>query len=276
MYSSNPDLFRRPRSMARRRRRALWLRILLPVAAALPLVFTVVRHWPARKVEPIREARAGDAEPVAQENDFPEAELPRTHQVKAGDTLSEIAEFYGCSVSALAAVNGMDPHGRLLIGTRLRLPSRGEGIVAADASASRDREPVLTPAADRWTRGARELEALAIQAPGAQVRSPNYPYVMRPADPVAEEAPPGPVGPVPDLAESGIVPGAVQPVSGLTMMTGPETTIQYLVQPGDEFERVAAAHFTTVAHLKRLNRVESLAPGQVIEIPVDQCLTARP
>jgi LysM repeat protein len=246
---------------------------LLPVVASVPLGITLVRHWPERRLAP-REVVDSREPGIREEAPPPVPEMPpTTHLVVAGDTLSEIAEFHGCSVAALAAANGIKVRDPLLIGTRLRLPRAGEesGTVAKAGDAEEVREPVLTPVPVGSVPGARAADPVAVQSPGAQVLSPHYPYVVRAVEPVAETAPPGPVVP----EESGPEPGRVQPVSGLAVMAGAETTIHYLVQPGDDFERVAAAHFTSVERLRRLNRLDSLVAGQVIEIPVDQCLSRR-
>jgi LysM repeat protein len=204
-------------------------------------------------------------------------ERRKSHVVVSGDTLSEIAEQDGCDAFSLAAANGLDPEGKLLVGTILMLPRPGEVIDSPPVlvevepqPATKPRPPVLTPVPASWTKPAAAAERVAVQSPGAQVRSPRYPYVAWPE----EEAPPGPVVELGVPEEDGPVPGPVQPVSGLTMSAAaPKTTIQYLVQPGDEWERIAAAHFTSASLLKLLNRTETLAAGQVIEVPVDQCLT---
>ena len=46
------------------------------------------------------------------------------YTVRPGDTLTGIASRYRTSVATLARLNGLDPDGVLLIGTRLRIPER--------------------------------------------------------------------------------------------------------------------------------------------------------
>ncbi len=280
MDPTHPDFFRRADPRAERARNIWRLGLLLPMAAALPLVFTVVRHLPERERR-VEAPSASVEEPfvaVENENEGMEPASPRrverrkSHVVVSGDTLSEIAQRYGCDLSSLAAANGLNPKGKLLVGTILLLPRPGEVVeppemeVAATPPA-KPRTPVLTPVPESWTKPA--AERVAVQKPGTQVRSPNYPYVAWPEEP----APPGPMVELGGREEAGPVPGPVQPVSGLTLAVASKTTIQYLVQPGDEWERIAAAHFTTADVLKRINRIDMVTAGQVIEIPVDQCLT---
>ena len=49
----------------------------------------------------------------------------RTHRVRSGETLSQIAARYGTSVSALMRANGLRSANRLRVGQRLRIPVRG-------------------------------------------------------------------------------------------------------------------------------------------------------
>lgn len=54
----------------------------------------------------------------------------RTHVVKPGETLSQIASKYGTSVSALARANKLKNPNLIVVGARLRVPARGRGSVA--------------------------------------------------------------------------------------------------------------------------------------------------
>ena len=62
--------------------------------------------------------RAGPARPGA-----PHSRRARGYVVRPGDSLSAIAARSGVTVEELASLNGLDPDGTLLIGTRLRLPT---------------------------------------------------------------------------------------------------------------------------------------------------------
>jgi LysM repeat protein len=54
------------------------------------------------------------------------------HVVRAGDTLTTIAQRYGTSVSLLARANGLDPARYLFAGSRLQIPASDRAPVIAD------------------------------------------------------------------------------------------------------------------------------------------------
>jgi LysM repeat protein len=78
--------------------------------------------------------------------------------VRPGDSLSAIAARSGVTVQELASLNGLDPTGTLLIGTRLRLPTGAPGDIqqrrdghglsspGSTGSPANYREPTLLPA----------------------------------------------------------------------------------------------------------------------------------
>ena len=66
------------------------------------------------------------------------------YRVKAGDTLSAIADHAGISLNALAALNHIKPAATLLTGTLLKLPGAGAG-----ATATQDTAPPTTTTASR-------------------------------------------------------------------------------------------------------------------------------
>lgn len=65
----------------------------------------------------------------------------RTHLVRAGETLSEIAVRFGTSVAALARANNIADPNMVIAGTRLSVPSTG-AVAARSASASRSVGPI--------------------------------------------------------------------------------------------------------------------------------------
>jgi soluble lytic murein transglycosylase-like protein len=66
------------------------------------------------------------------------------YTVRPGDTLSALAANSGVSVSAMAAMNGLDPNGLLLAGTVIKLPS---GAPAPPLSSEPAPAPRIVPAA---------------------------------------------------------------------------------------------------------------------------------
>jgi len=69
-----------------------------------------------------------------------------TYVVRAGDSLTAIAERHGISVASLARDNELDPRGFLLIGTKLRVPTGA--AAAATQTATRDE---VRSSIDRWS-----------------------------------------------------------------------------------------------------------------------------
>lgn len=55
------------------------------------------------------------------------------HTIASGDTLSQIAEEYGTTVSTLAALNSLDSRHRIRAGQQLRLPAAGPAPAATEA-----------------------------------------------------------------------------------------------------------------------------------------------
>jgi LysM repeat protein len=303
MDPSHPDFFRRAdpfdqRVLRRRGERgqgrggggaSATLRWLLPLAAAIPLVIAVIQHRPVPKPAmattppgpvvnlpaPLPALQDEAVFPVQAERE--KRLSPRSHLVVPGETLGGIALTYRCDLNALAAANGIDPDGKLLAGTILLLPRPGAvskpQVVASAPVPPKGPDVVLTPVAPDWTPPSRfeaaaeatlepaPMAEVAVPATGAQVRSSVYPSVT----------------PEPLPSGGDQVPGVVQPVSGRTMAIATAAasgaSIHYLVQPGDRWESIAAAHFTTVAVLQHINGPVALDAGQVIQVPVEQCLT---
>jgi LysM repeat protein len=300
MDPSHPDFFQRAdplpdRIIHRRGRRdrvtnrtSEQLRWLLPLAAAVPLVIAVIQHRPSPKMSSV-ESRNSASLPALQDELVSQVGTtakgaasessgqgqrgrltPRSHVVEAGETLGGIARDYRCDLKALAAANGIDPEGQLLAGTVLLLPRPGVvskpepaavAVAAPPPVVPQGPDVVLTPVAPDWTPPAPSVSEEGASSAGTQVRSAIYPSVA-PEPVVAGEIP---------------VRGVIQPVSGRTIAMASAAAkgaaIHYLVQEGDKWESVAAAHFTTVAVLQHVNGPIPLTPGQVIQVPVEQCLT---
>jgi hypothetical protein len=70
--------------------------------------------------------------------------LTTVHVVRAGESLTSIAQHYHTTVAKLARLNHLDPHHFLLIGTRLRVPR------VRHAAATRIAERTASVASVRW------------------------------------------------------------------------------------------------------------------------------
>ena len=93
----------------------------------------------------------------------------RFHVVRAGESLTAIAERFRTSVAALARANRLDPGRVLLVGTRLRLP----GTAVAPAAAARP-EPVRRTAS-AGTYVVRAGDSLTAMQCGMGPLSPHWP-----------------------------------------------------------------------------------------------------
>ncbi len=83
----------------------------LPMGTGDDLLTAIAKH-------PQREEK-----PVAKANAVPKSSALISYKVKSGDTLSGIAKRHKCSVTALAALNGMKPSQPLTTGRLLKLPA---------------------------------------------------------------------------------------------------------------------------------------------------------
>ncbi|HYA43850.1 MAG TPA: transglycosylase SLT domain-containing protein [Syntrophobacteraceae bacterium] len=81
----------------------------LPIGTGDDLLTALARH-PPQEGKPVRKASGSS---------------PASYRVKSGDTLSGIAERHRCSVTALAAINGMKRSQPLKVGRTLKLPAGG-------------------------------------------------------------------------------------------------------------------------------------------------------
>ncbi|HEU4975897.1 MAG TPA: LysM peptidoglycan-binding domain-containing protein [Baekduia sp.] len=73
------------------------------------------------------------------------------YRVRLGDTLSAIAAEHGVSLEQLAAANGLDPTGVLVVGTSLRLPTPGAAPVSPGApSTSTSGGRLVNPGETLW------------------------------------------------------------------------------------------------------------------------------
>jgi LysM repeat protein len=85
------------------------------------------------------------------------------YTVRAGDTLSGLAAGAGVSVSAMAAMNGLDPDGVLVEGTVIKLPSGAPAPARSSEPAPSPVVPQADPAATPARVGAADVQSVAAQ-----------------------------------------------------------------------------------------------------------------
>jgi soluble lytic murein transglycosylase-like protein len=82
--------------------------------------------------------------------------------VRAGDTLSGLAAQSGVSLSAMAAMNGLDPAGVLLTGTVLKLPSGAPApLHSSEPAPAATVVPAAAPAATPQHLSAADIQSVA-------------------------------------------------------------------------------------------------------------------
>ena len=83
------------------------------------------------------------------------------YTVRVGDTLSGLAAGAGVSVSAMAAMNGLDPQGTLVAGTVIKLPAGAAAPARSAAPAPAPVVPAAAPAPTAARLGAGDVQAVA-------------------------------------------------------------------------------------------------------------------
>lgn len=161
---------------------------------------------------------------------------PDVYIVKAGDTLSSIAEQLGVSVSALQQANGITDPRSLQIGQQLKVPQPGQ-----------------TPAPSATARSGGP----SLGTPGPQPTAAGGPVNIPPTG----GAPSGSGTPIPTLNGGGSV--TASPSAGGS---------EYVVKAGDSACKIATENKITVQELAAANnmtvsQITRLQPGQVLKIP---------
>ena len=85
------------------------------------------------------------------------------YTVRPGDTLSALAANAGVSTEAMAAMNGLDPHGVLVAGTVIKLPGGAPTPARAAEPAPAPVVPPADPAPTPARLGAGDVQAVAAQ-----------------------------------------------------------------------------------------------------------------
>jgi len=155
------------------------------LAAVLALSGCGYRDTPAPVVTPAGQTPA----PVASAAAPAEGGV---HVVRAGDTLSALAERYGVGMSALAQANGLAPPYRILVGQRLRLPGAPPppATLVAERMPARAAERAPEPAVVMATpRPPAAVAATPLPPP-----APARPSTAAAPEPAATRPPPPPAG----------------------------------------------------------------------------------
>jgi len=133
-----------------------------------------------------------------------DAQLPDLyHTIARGDTLSQIADEYGTTVSTLVALNNLSSRHRIRAGQQLRLPAAGPAPVQVAA----------TPVAE--TPMPAPLVASSGPADAAPAAEPSIGSpAVTPIEVPVNEPPPEMLANAPAIPEGPIVPGDAQAVEG--------------------------------------------------------------
>ena len=178
--------------------------------------------------------------------------LPATypqHTVKSGDTLWSISKKYGCTISELAAANGLSRKSILHIGQSIVVPTSKTQEAATPAGETPGPSVSLAPSEGKGP-GATEgvvPDTGSTSAPPETVASGTGSTAGAPA------------------AEG----GSPKPDAGASLKGRNVETETYAVQQGDSFWKIARRHGITVGDLKTINDTTSdkLAIGQKILVP---------
>lgn len=170
------------------------------------------------------------------------------HRVKPGETLSEIARYYGVTVNALKAANGLSDANYIYVGQRLHIPTGDYGAPAGCSSY------YLVRPGDKLSIIAARLgmntNALA-NANG--LSNANYIYVGQRLC-------------VPSIYGDG---GYAHPGGGHPHHDGGYGEGFYKVKAGDTLSEIAAWHHTSVHKLMALNGLSNanyIYVGQVLRL----------
>ncbi|MGE0229620.1 MAG: LysM peptidoglycan-binding domain-containing protein [Dehalococcoidia bacterium] len=159
---------------------------------------------------------------------------PATYIVEPGDTLSDIADRFGTTVDALAALNGLLDPSRITVGTVLRL---------------RDDEQAVHPVS-------------------------TFSYQVQPGDTLSEialefgttaEA----IAALNGISETNVIRTGMALGIPTAQMASRSASMVYVVRPGDSLSSVAEAYGVTVSSLRQTNGLltDVIRVGQVMDIP---------
>jgi LysM repeat protein len=125
----------------------------------------------------------GDSDDLASNASAPASSSGGSYVVQPGDTLTAIAARAGISVTELAAANGINAAGPLLIGTALRLSGAPASAAPAPASAASAPAPASTSGGSYVVQPGDTLTAIAARA-GMSVSALAAANGLNPAGPL--------------------------------------------------------------------------------------------
>jgi LysM repeat protein len=169
--------------------------------------------------------------------------------VRSGETLSEIADRYGISLSRLMQANGISDPDLVVVGQRISIPGRGG--TTAPAGAARSSQPMapytvksgetLSEIAARFnTSTERLMQANGISNPDLVMSGTRLQVPLLPAK----------------------QPSAPPPPSSLSGPTANRQAADHVVQAGESLSLIAERYGTSVERLAALNQIDD--PGLLL------------
>jgi LysM repeat protein len=199
--------------------RAMRMRIVLPLAATLPLAALAV--------------------PTPAAAYF-------VHTVTTGESLASVAAADGLSVDQLAAANGLSPSSELIAGSSLSIPPQSAPATSSSEEIGETAAPVTT------TESAGASGGYTVQ-PGDTLSA----IAARDGTTVDALASANGLDPNAVLLSGSTLSLSGAPVSGTSEPVSSSTTSSgYLVQPGDTLSAIAAREGTTVDALASANGLD--------------------
>ncbi len=187
------------------------------------------------------------------------------HDVRAGETLSEIAATYATTVQAIMTRNQLSDANRIRVGQTLVVP-RSTPAPAAPAT-SVVPPTTVAPAATTSTAAPAAAAATTTAAPAALgVATPSVT-----APPVT--APPPTAAPATTAAPTTAAPTSTGPagtIPRVTVPAGATVSTMWVVQQGDTIASIAARFGLSPRRLASVNALsenDELVPGQRIYVP---------
>ena len=202
----------------------------------------------------------------------------KIHTVQRGQTVAELADWYGVTPAQLRRWNDLGKNQALRSRQKLVVFVPGQPAEEAAARTAVAARPAAVPAATAPASPALAAADLPAKVAGVVPRKlaapaplpPSQPTAVvavsaapvaaasRPAAPARPARPTSKVALVPvDVAVAGVMPTPALPAAPEVVMTAGDTLVSayYVVQRGDNLTRLAREHNATVAQLKAWNQL---------------------